>query len=198
MNQDVAQELMRLRREDDATRTRLMESGELFDNYSKEMEEVHLRNAAALEKILDEHGWPGFSLVGEDGCEAAWLISQHAISSPDLQRRCRDLLDQAVVNGEAPPWQAAHLIDRIRVNEGRPQLFATQFDWDEDGELTPHPVESPFDLDARRAEAGLVPLAEAVKMAREMAHREGHHPPPERAESAEARAEWARRVGWIE
>ena len=198
MDKKLSDELMRMRREDDATRTRLMESGELFNDYSKEMERVHLRNAAALEKILDEHGWPGRTMVGDEGSEAAWLIAQHAISRPDLQRRCRDLLDHAVVNGEAPPWQAAHLIDRIRVNEGKPQLFGTQYDWDESGELAPHPIEAPAEIDARRAEAGLVPLADATKMAQELALREGHHPPLERRKNMAARAEWARRVGWIE
>ena len=57
--------------------------------------------------MIEEHGWPGNSLVGEDGSHAAWFILQHSIERPDLQRRCLPLLSTAVANGEAAPAQAA-------------------------------------------------------------------------------------------
>jgi len=41
----------------------------------------------ALERILDEHGWPDVSLVGEEGEAAAWIIAQHAISAPATQKK---------------------------------------------------------------------------------------------------------------
>lgn len=198
MEQELRAELERMRRRDDATRIRLMESGELFDGYSERMERVHLENAARLEEILDEHGWPTTSLVGEEGAEAAWLIVQHAISRPNLQRRCLGLLIEAVAEGEAPAWQVAYLTDRIRVNEGRPQIYGTQLDWNEEGELVPQPIEAAAEVDKRRAEVGLLPLAEAVELARQHAASEGHQPPPDPEASRERRERWARRVGWID
>lgn len=198
MNEDLQAELERLRRRDEETRTRLMESGELFDGYSPEMEAVHLDNAAALEGLLEEHGWPTLSEVGEEGVEAAWLVAQHAISRPDLQRRCLALLIEAAAEGEVPAWQAAYLADRIRVNERRPQIYGTQLDWNDRGELVPQPIEAPAEVDKRRAEVGLVPLAEAVEMARQHASDEGHQPPGDPAASRARREEWARRVGWLE
>lgn len=198
MNEDLQAELERLRRRDEETRTRLMESGELFDGYSPEMEAVHLDNAAALEGLLEEHGWPTLSEVGEEGVEAAWLVAQHAISRPDLQRRCLALLIEAAAEGEVPAWQAAYLADRIRVNERRPQIYGTQLDWNDRGELVPQPIEAPAEVDKRRAEVGLVPLAEAVEMARQRASDEGHQPPGDQVASRARREEWARRVGWLE
>ena len=198
MNDDLRDELDRMRRRDDATRIRLMESGELFDGYSETMERVHLENASRLEEILDEHGWPTAGLVGDEGEEAAWLIVQHAISRPDLQRRCLGLLIEAAAEGEAPAWQVAYLADRIRVNEGQPQIYGTQLDWDRDGELVPQPIEAPAEVDKRRAEVGLLPLAEAVELARRHARSEGHQPPADPEASRERREEWARRVGWID
>ena len=59
MNEELANELLELRQRDEGVRTRLMESGALFDGYSEEMEKVHLENAAALSEILEQHGWPG-------------------------------------------------------------------------------------------------------------------------------------------
>ncbi|WP_146009593.1 DUF6624 domain-containing protein [Deinococcus planocerae] len=105
-----------------------------------------------LREIIAAHGWPGRSLVGEDGATAAWLLAQH---SPDLafQRGVLDVL-QAQPEGEVAPEHAAYLHDRICVREGRPQRYGTQVQ--PDG--TPFPLE-PGDVDARRASVGLEPLA---------------------------------------
>jgi hypothetical protein len=104
---------------------------------------VHESNAQRLEKIIDAFGWPGASLVGEDGAEAAWLILQHAISKPILQRRCLPLLQRAAEQGQALWKQYAMLLDRIRFNERKPQVYGTQFDWDKDGQMSPWPMEDP-------------------------------------------------------
>jgi hypothetical protein len=45
-------------------------------------------------------------LVGEDGAHAAWLLAQHADRDPAFQRRCLDLLTQAVAGREASPCEA--------------------------------------------------------------------------------------------
>jgi hypothetical protein len=57
-----------------------------------------------MRDIVDAHGWPGYSLVGEDGCRAVGFIVQHAILDHALQRRCLDLLTEAVAGGEAAPF----------------------------------------------------------------------------------------------
>ena len=159
MNDSLHEQLLALKRRDESTRVQLAASGVLFDGYSKEMEAVHGDNAAALEVILDAHGWPGVALVGEEGAEAAWLVAQHAISRPGFQRRCLRDLRKSVAAGEAPAWQEAYLTDRIRMNERRPQLYGTQFDWDAAGELSVWKIEAPAEVDKRRGEVGLVPLA---------------------------------------
>ena len=198
MNEVLVEELLALKRRDVATRARLLESGVLLDGYSDEMEQVHLENAAALETILEDHGWPGTSLVGEEGAEAAWLVAQHAISLPDFQHYCLRWLSRTVAAADAPPWQEAYLSDRIRMNEQRPQIYGTQLDWDSEGELSPWPIEAPAEVDKRRDEVGLVPLAEAVELARQHAQDEGHQPPVDHEKSRLQQKAWARRVGWIE
>lgn len=198
MNEALAEELLALKRRDLSTRARLLESGVLLDGYSEEMEQVHVENATALETILEDHGWPGVSLVGEEGAEAAWLVAQHAISLPDFQYFALQQLRRTVAAGEAPGWQEAYLTDRIRMNQQRPQVFGTQLDWDANGELSPWPIEAPAEVDKRRAEVGLVPLAEAVELARQHAQDEGHLPPADFERSRERQKTWAREVGWIE
>lgn len=69
-------------------RARLVKDGTLFMGYAEKMEAVHVQNAQDLQAIIDDVGWPGQRLVGEDGAKAAWFIAQHAIGLPTFQRNC--------------------------------------------------------------------------------------------------------------
>jgi hypothetical protein len=185
-------ELLALEAEDDATRGRLAADGSLFGGYHPEMEAVHRRNAARLRDIVAEVGWPGRTLVGEDGASAAWRILQHAISEPELMRAMLPLVEAAAAAGEAAPAEVAMLVDRIRVFEGRPQRYGTQLDWDETGTaMVPMiGVEDPDSVDARRASVGLPPIHWRQK------------PPPDEPPPADLAARaadfeaWLRRTGW--
>src|SRR5688500_12493537 len=84
MNEALRRELLSLREEDMRVREQLSADGSLFEGYHPHMEAVHRHNAARLREIIGEYGWPGASLVGTDGAEAAWLIVQHAISEPEF------------------------------------------------------------------------------------------------------------------
>jgi Family of unknown function (DUF6624) len=180
--------------EDLRVRAELATDGSLFDGYHPRMEEVHCRNAARLRQIIDEYGWPGEPIVGENGAEAAWLIAQHAIGEPDFQRSCLKLLKLAADAGEVAAWQAAYLEDRIRVFEGRPQLYATQFDIGDDGLPVPYEIEAPERVDERRRAVGLESLAEQIGRAQRV-----NPPTPEtRAKRDREYQEWLRRVGWRE
>ena len=162
MNDALADTLLELLAKDEATRAKLVESGELFDGYHPEMAAVHLANAARLAEIIETWGWPGETLVGKRAANAAWIILQHAIGSPELMRRCLPLLTEAAARGDVPPEQSAYLHDRICAFEGRPQRYGTQFDWDEEGKLSPGPLEDEERVDAFRAGVGLGPLQERL------------------------------------
>ena len=88
------------------------------------------------------------------------------------------------------------LDDRIRFFEGRPQRYATQLDWDAEGNLSPGEVEDPQRLPERRLGAGLPPLEERIEEARRRAASEGERPPADHQAYASARDAWAARVGW--
>ena len=196
MNQELAAELRDLRTRDEETRRELFELGALFDGYAEEMERIHVENARSLEGILDRHGWPGISIAGEDGAEAAWIVAQHAISLPAFQRRCLALISELTDRGDVPLRHRAYLTDRIRFNERRPQVYGTIFDWDEEGALSPWTLESPESVDALRARAGLHPLAERTAEVRRRAEADGEGAPPDCSERQQELEEWARRVGW--
>lgn len=182
--------------EDLALRAELAQSGALFDGYQPRMRELHERNAGRLGAILEAQGWPGRSLVGEEASAAAWLILQHAIGNPALQRRGLALMSAAAAAGDVSLVHVAMLEDRIRSNEGKGQRYGTQFDWDEEGRISPLPLEDETNVDQRRAEIGLPSLAEDVRRKRQLALESGEKPPQDwHARQAEIR-EWLRSTGW--
>lgn len=183
-------------RRDLETRTRLAASGELFNGYNPEMEAVHDENAALLTRVFDDIGWPGRRDFGDDGAGAAFLILQHAIGHPELQRRGLALILDAIPEGQANPLDAAYLSDRIAIFEGRAQIFGTQFDWDSNGQLSPAPVRDEDTLDERRANVGLPPMAETIAHMRANAAAEGQTAPTDLAERRASYEAWARKAGW--
>jgi hypothetical protein len=129
-------------------------------------------NLPWLRQVIADVGWPGRSLVSEDGAQAAWLLAQHADRDPAFQRRCLDLLTAAVDRGEATIVQQAYLTDRVLLHEGRPQEYGTQAIARE-GRFEPKKLRDPEHVDQRRASVGLGPLAEYLaRMA------EHHRPEP--------------------
>jgi hypothetical protein len=122
-------------------------------------EEVTVRTAR-LAEILDEHGWPTFDLVGEDGEDAAWAIAQHSDLDPAFQREALELLRDAVDAGQASPGNLAYLTDRVAAGAGEPQTYGTQVGCGPDGPVPATPLIDPDGVDALRAEVGLPPLAD--------------------------------------
>jgi hypothetical protein len=196
VNDKLREELLSLAAEDESVRDQFAGEGSLFDGYHPDMQAVHDRNARGLEEIIDEAGWPGRSLVGGDGAEAAWLIAQHAIAQPAFQRKCLKLLIQAAGQDEAPAWQVAYLTDRIRFNEGKQQICGTQFDWDENGSMSPWPIEDEAGVDARRQSVGLGPIGEWTEAMRRNMSESDERPPSDFVERRRQMDEWARSVGW--
>ncbi len=120
-----------------------------------------------MKVIVAKYGWPLKSMVGGDGGTAAFLLAQHADRDPKFQRRCLDLMAKAP-KGEVASQNLAYLTDRVLVNEGKKQLYGTQF-WSVQGTMLPRPIEAEGELDQRRKAVGLSPMSEY------RTHMEGPH-----------------------
>ncbi len=193
---ELRRELLAMAARDLTVRERLAADGSLFHGYHSSMQSVHDANADRLAAIVDRHGWPGEPQVGRDGAEAAWLVAQHAIGQPAFQRAALTALWEAAKRGDVPALQAAMLEDRIRVLEGRPQRYGTQFDWDANGEMSPLPIDDPAGVDGRRRVVGLAPLEQDLAERRRATMEGRERPPadwPARQREMEA---WLLEVGW--
>lgn len=189
MNEKLRRRLLEMKARDLRVREKLAKTGELFEGYAPEMEKVHRENAFELEKMIDRNGWLGKSLVGKDGAEAAWLIVQHAISLPEFQRKCLNLIRAAVSQGEAGARQAAFLEDRINFFEGEPQRYGTHFDWNDDGKMQVYDLENEAKVNDYRAEVGLNPLETLVWETDE-------NPPEDLQKRQQEFLEWTKKTNW--
>lgn len=51
------------------------------------MQKVDQHNLTWLKRVVENHGWPGKSLVGRDGAQGAFLIAQHAVSDLEFMAK---------------------------------------------------------------------------------------------------------------
>jgi len=118
-------------------------------------------NVAWLKQVVAKQGWPSSSLVGKEGAFDAWLLVQHADADPKFQRQCLDLMTK-LPDGEVQKDNLALLTDRVLLAEGKKQIYGTQLDIT-DGKVVPLDLEDPENVDKRRAEVGLEPLAKYLE-----------------------------------
>lgn len=121
-----------------------------------EVQALDQRHTARLAQIIEQHGWPRHSLVGEDGASAAWLLAQHADLDPAFQKRCLALMAPLIAAGEVDGADYAYLFDRVAIAEERPQRYGSQFHVDT---LEPLPLEDEARIDELRASVGLTSIA---------------------------------------
>lgn len=108
MDQGLADELVGMMAEDQRMLHQLFDSGELpSDSYHPRMKALHEKNALRLKEMIGSYGWPGISLVGEEGAKAAWLVVQHSVSDPEFMAQCVGLFEEAVAREDVAGWQLA-------------------------------------------------------------------------------------------
>jgi hypothetical protein len=165
LDQNVRMTLMQAAQEKDKD---LDSFARLFPNSPvlKEVQRVDSDNQKWLVQVIERHGWPGRSLVGEDGAHAAWLLVQHAGRDIEFQKNCLALMKNAQKD-EVAAADIAYLTDRIRIGEGHKQIYGTQLEF-QDGRVVLKPVEDPLHLDDLRRVAGLQPIAAYLKDAEQI------------------------------
>jgi hypothetical protein len=127
-------------------------------------------NTKRLGEIFNEIGFPNTAKVGTDGLSAFMLVLQHA-PTDDLRVRSLKPITAAFRKKEIPPMAFANFVDRLRLHQGKKQLYGSSFDF-KDGKMVMSPTEDPKTLAKRRAKIGLPTLAELIKELSEMYHME--------------------------
>jgi len=194
---EIAEQIVQLKNKDLKLRSRLIKNGQLGNGYHKEMAKLHNQNAAILNEIIETIGYPTIDKVGKEASEAAWLVIQHSIGQPNFMKKCMQLLEKAVSENKANPISLAYLTDRIAQFEGKPQLYGTQFDWDENGKLSPNKFDDLTKVNKRRKLIGLNTLEQQTEIIRKQAKNENETPPTDYKKRKEEMDKWRKSVGWI-
>jgi hypothetical protein len=193
---EIAERIIELKNTDLEFRDKLIENGQLGEGYNEEMAKIHNKNAEILNEIINTIGYPTVEKVGKEASEAAWLVIQHSIGKPDFMKKCLELLAFAVRENKASSKSLAYLTDRVAVFEGNPQLYGTQFDWDENGELCPNLFDDLTKVNQRRKTIGLNTLEEQTEIIRRQAKNENQSPPPDLKKRKQEIEKWKKTVGW--
>lgn len=149
MNQSLSEELLAMAESDREMRSKAIEDDTQWNDTLDE------KNTTRLSQIVERFGWPTISMVGAKASHAAWLVVQH---SPDINfmRQSLDAMKQVSADG-IDTVNVAYLEDRVRMMDGRPQLYGTQFTVVND-ELKMYSVDNLEELESRRAQMGLESL----------------------------------------
>jgi hypothetical protein len=153
-------ELLKRVEQDQAIRNELISHGVKDPDKAilARMQAIDAANTERMKAIVNQYGWPGPDLVGQDGSSAAILLVQHA--SLDFQKRMLPLVEKAYRSGDLSGQDYALLLDKVRVGEGKPQVYGTQVKEWNGQEPVLRPIEDEANVDKRRAEVGLSTLAE--------------------------------------
>jgi hypothetical protein len=130
-----------------------------YEKLSTEIKELDKQHSVRVMDITSAYGWPGYSLVGKDGANALWLITQRL--DKDILKACAPMIVKAARAGEADKFQAAVFQDKALILNGKKQWFGTQlYANPETGKIEIFPVADEINLNNRRVEMNLEPINE--------------------------------------
>jgi hypothetical protein len=118
-------------------------------------------NLIKIKRILDKYGWVGPDIAGEEGNNTIWGVIQHA--DVKTQQQYLPIIREALKAGNAKGPQVAMLEDRVAMRTGKKQIYGSQVINDKAGNYYIGPLEDPDNVDKRRAEVGLGPIATYAK-----------------------------------
>jgi hypothetical protein len=127
----------------------------------EEMKAIDAKNVARLREIVRTYGWPVQSRVGREAAGAAWMIAQH--SGAEVLHEMLPKMKIAADNGELDKSLYATSVDRVLIQDGKKQLYGTQFDTN-DGKCEPLPIEDPQHVEERRLKMGMPMLREYASL----------------------------------
>ncbi len=176
---------------------KLTQNGNRFEGVPGTFEDLRVANAEELDKIIKEHGWPGYSLVGKDGSSAAFRIAKSSIDKPELMKRFLVAIKDAVSKGEASEVQEAILEDCILNHQRKPQFCGIFFDWDEFGDITVN-VDDFALANKKRKKLGLATIEEDMAKHKSEVAKESGTKPQDIKDRKRQENDWAKRVGWLQ
>ncbi len=114
------------------------------------------RNQELVISIIEKCGMPTLKEVTQKHMNAIWLALQH--TDKKIRKKYFPQIKKAVENGDLSKQQYALMIDRILMDEGKPQIYGSQI---KNGKL--YKLENPEMVNERRKKMGMKPIEDYLK-----------------------------------
>ena len=171
-NPEYAQKLLKLIMKDqaldyqiDLAKRQYMRNGVVPHWYypiAEMKENISSNNFEEMQNMLNNYGWPKYSVVGKLAADAPLLVINHH-ESDEIRKEYLEVIKENCLLGEGSCMEYAKIQDRILVNSGESQIYGMQFHYDNERKLVPFPIVDPEFVDQRRLEIGLEPLKDYLK-----------------------------------
>ena len=141
-----------------------------FEPFSPEMQQVFKNgqradssNMIVLKILFKDYGFLGFEEVGKQGSSNFWLMMQHCDTDAKFQEEVLSEMKKHMERKNANPSNYAYLVDRVKVNTNKLQIYGTQMILNKDQtSYEPKPVIDPENLNKRRESVGLGTIEEYI------------------------------------
>lgn len=193
---DLQKKLVSLAETELSMWNKLTQNGNRFEGIPKGFEELRISNAEELHAIIKNQGWPGYSLAGKKGSEAAFRVARSSIDKPELMKSFLTAIKNAVLKGEASETHGVILEDCILNYQKKPQSCGVFFDWDEQGEITVNVTDVAL-ANKKRKMLGMPTIEEDMAKHKNEVAKEVGTKPQDIIDRQQQEDEWAKRVGWL-
>lgn len=134
-----------------------------YTEQQKIYEKNHLSNEDKIRQYLDTYGWPDPKDSGERGNWTICNVIQHSDNA--VRIKYLPMMEEAVKAKKLEPRFLVRAADRIATEQGELQIYGGQMKfYPETKSFNVWPVFDPENIDKRRAEIGLGPIAEFLKL----------------------------------
>lgn len=119
------------------------------------------RHIPILKKIYYEIGYPTISIVGKENSSKFFTLVQHADSDVNFQEEMLKEIAKEVKVGNVSGKNFAFLTDRVRLAQGKAQIYGTQVDYNTDiAKVFPKNLVDSLNVNKRRKKIGLESIEE--------------------------------------
>lgn len=136
---------------------------ELLADAAKRMERCDKQNQKIVFKMLDKRGVP--ENLSNEAFNSIWLVVQH--SDTEHIEKYLPILRQAADRGGISQIELTTMEDRLRVYKRTAQIYGSQT-IDTGNTIYFYPIAELENLDSRRAEIGMSPIAEYFEILKEV------------------------------
>lgn len=139
-----------------------IEDKKYIDSMNLASERIFKVNTEVVKTYFKDYSFPTVDENGPRTSTLFWVIVQHADHDVEFQAKVLETMTKELKKGNVIKNNYAYLYDRVHKNQGKPQRYGTQINW-ETGAPMPFPLEQPEKINELRKEMELESIEDYLK-----------------------------------